>query len=66
MNTIPQKMKTIKLTGKIMHCRFLLLTNMLHIPDLILKLHVLKLFSNELLPLRWTKWFPVLQEQWKG
>ena len=35
---IPQKMKTIKLTGKIMHCRYLLLTDVLHIPDLILKL----------------------------
>jgi len=39
-------MKTIKLTGKIMHCRFLLLTDVLHIPDLILKLFFLTFFKR--------------------
>jgi len=47
---IPQKMKTIKLTGKIMHCRYLLLTDVLHIPDLILKLFFLNFFQTSYFP----------------
>lgn len=63
MKTI-KSMKTIKLTSTIMHCRYLLLTHVLHIPDLILKIVCFKTFYNELIPLGGTKWYQV--EQWKG